>query len=143
MRPLDNRMTWTNLVNTDDEKAQMKKNHVINDSAIACLTISFLSEEDVEYLEDSATVMYVNGIVSYVIESLKSNYRPVDGLSAVEAEQEMRKVKMSATENTEIYFTKAVVVTRKYRKSKTFNKTTLIANTMSSTPDCYHDTMAQ
>jgi len=30
-----------------------------------------------------------------------------------------------------------------YKKSKTFDDATIIANTMSNAPSCYHDTIAQ
>ena len=61
-----------------------------NDLAISYLIMAFLSKEDMEYIEDSATVMYPNGIAKDAVESLTNNYRPSDRLSAVEAETEMR-----------------------------------------------------
>ena len=106
------------------------------------MTMAFLSKEDMEYLEDSATNKYENGVAKEVAESLLNAYRPKDRLSAVEAEQEMRKVKLTATMDPDNYFKKVAVVKSKYKKSKTFDDATIIANTMSNAPSCYHDTIA-
>ena len=46
--------------------------------------MDFLSEEDMEYLEDSTTEMYPNGIVCNINARLMENYRPVDKFLAVD-----------------------------------------------------------
>ena len=130
-----------NITGTDDEKKQLKKNLVMNDLAIACLTMAFVQEEDMEYIEDSATTNYPDGIAKDVVVNLTSHYRPADRLSAVEAETEMRSVKLGPKEDPESYFKRVAVVKSKFRKSKTFDEATLIANLMSDAPDCYHDTL--
>ena len=38
-----------NITGTDEEKKKKKANVVMNNLAIACLTMAFLSEEDMEY----------------------------------------------------------------------------------------------
>ena len=118
-------------------------NVIRNDLGIACLTMAFLSEEDMEFIEDSSTVLYPNGIAKDVVKSLTSNYHPADRLSAVEAETEMRGVKPWEKKDAESYFKRVAVVKSKYRKSKTFDEATLIANLMSNAPECYHDTLPQ
>ena len=67
-----------NITGTDTEKKKHKANVVMNDLAIACLTMAFLSEEDMEYLEDSATDKYPRGIANAVVESLTKLVLPTD-----------------------------------------------------------------
>jgi len=110
-----------NLTGTDKKREEDKKKVIKNNLAIACMTMAFLSEEDMEYLEDSATTQYENGVAKEVAESLLDAYRPKDRLSAVEAEQEMRKVKLTASMDPDNYFKKVAVVKSKYKKSKTFD----------------------
>ena len=109
-----------NITSTDEEKKKYKANVVRNNLAVACPTMAFLSEEDMEYLEDSATTNYPNGIAKNVVVSLSDHYRPADRLSAVEAETEMRGVKLGAKENPESYFKRVAVVKSKYRKEQNF-----------------------
>ena len=63
-----------NLVGTDEQKEEMKKNVVMNNLAIACLTMAFVSEEDMDYLEDSATVHYELGVAKDMVDSLLDEY---------------------------------------------------------------------
>ena len=74
------------ITGLDKEIKEQTASLTRNDLAIACLTMAFLSEEDMEYIEDSATEEYPNGVAKSVIERLMKNYRPADRLSAVEAE---------------------------------------------------------
>ena len=69
-----------NLTGTDDKKNEDQKKVVKNNLAVACMTMAFLSEEDMEYLEDSATYKYENGVAKEVAESLLNAYRPKDRL---------------------------------------------------------------
>ena len=107
-----------NLTGTDKKKEEDEKNFIKNNIAIACMTIAFLSEEDMEYLEDSATTKYENGVAKEVTESLLNAYRPKDRLSAVKAEQEMRKVKLTASMDPDNYFKKVAVVKSTIQKNQ-------------------------
>ena len=77
-----------NITCTDEQKKKYKANVAMNSLAVACLTMDFLSEEDMEYLKDLATTGYPNGIAKEVVKSLTNHYRPADRLSAVEAERD-------------------------------------------------------
>ena len=132
-----------NIKGTDEEKAALKKNVVMNNLAVACLTMALQTEEDLEYLDDSATVMYENGVAYEVANSLRKTHRPDDRLFAVEAETEMRRVKLNSTNDPDDYFKKVAVVKSKYKNSKVFDESTLIANVMDNVPECYEDTVAQ
>ena len=74
---------------TATEQAESLKRVKKNDLAVACLTMSFTTDEDMEYIEESATSYYPDGIAMKITAAMKKNYRPVDRLAAVETETEM------------------------------------------------------
>ena len=51
-----------NLTTTGDAKEKEQKAIIANDLTVACLTMSFTEPEDLEYVDDSATSNYPNGI---------------------------------------------------------------------------------
>ena len=131
------------LTGTDEHKNQMKKNVVMNNLAVACLTMALQTEDDLDYLNNLATKAYEDGIAHGVVTLLRDAHRPSDRLTAVEAETEMRKVQLNDTDDPDEYFKKVSVVRSKYKNSKTFDESTLIANVMAGVSECYQDTIAQ
>ena len=66
----------SNLTTTGDAKEKEQKAIIANDLAVACLTMSFTEPEDLEYVDDSATTKYPNGIAKEVMKALTKEYRP-------------------------------------------------------------------
>ena len=99
-----------NLTVADKEKKKVKVKITKNDLAIACLTMEFQGEENLEYVEDSSTTAYPNGIATEVVKDLKENYNPTNQLSAVETATKMSAVTLSPTDDPDSYFKRVAVV---------------------------------
>ena len=118
----------SNLTTTGDALEKEQKAVIANNLAVACLTMSFTKPEDLEYVDDSSTTEYTNGVAREVMKALSKEYRPKDRLSAVEAETKMRSVKLKKNENPDRYFKRLGVVKSKWKKSKTFTEEEMIAH---------------
>ena len=76
-----------------------KKAVEMNELAIACLTMSFMTDEDIQIVEQSSTEDYPDGISRVVMKEMQDHYRPMDRIAVIEAETEMRELRMSENED--------------------------------------------
>ena len=93
-----------NVTRTDVEKKKMKKNIVVNNAAVAVLTLSFYNPKLIRYCTESETEAYPGGIAQEIIWKLFAKYRPIDCVAEVEAELEVTELRFKVGRNPEEYF---------------------------------------
>ena len=130
------------LTGTDEEKKEQKKKITQNAVAVASLTMAFTTAEDMEFVDMSASPQYPQGHANAVVKTLKKKYRPQDRIATVEAEAELMKLKMKGNKNPDEYFRKLAVIKNKYKDSKSFDESTLIAMTIAKAPEKYSTVLA-
>ena len=104
--------------------------------------MAFTTAEDMEFVDMLATTEYPQGQAKEVIKTLRKKYRPQDWISTVEAEAELMNLKMKGNRNPDEYFRKLAVIKNKYKDSKSFDESTLIAMTIAKAPQKYSTVLA-
>ena len=115
----------------------------MNELAIACLTMSFMTDEDMQIIEQSATEDYPEGIARVVMKELQDLHRPMDRIAVIEAETEMRELRMSEDEDPNKFFKALAVIQSKYSACKKYDDESLISIVMSKAPACFHNILTQ
>ena len=131
-----------NLTGTDSEKKAQKKNIVLNNAAVAVLTVSFDHPELIRYCTESETEEYPGGIAREIVRKLFSKYRPIDCVAEVEAELDLTELRFKSGRNPEEYFTDLALLRNQYKDSKKFKEKSLVASTVAKAPKMYSGTLA-
>ena len=124
---------------SEEEKKAVEKNEL----AIARLTMSFMTDEDMQIIEQSATEDYLEGIARVVMKELQDHHRPMDRLAVIETETEMRELRMSKDEDPNKFFKALVVIQSKYSACKKYDDESLISIVISKAPACFHNILTQ
>lgn len=122
-------------------KDELKKNIKANNMAVAALTLAFTHAEHLEFVDDSATEAYPQGIASIIMSKLMRRINPDDDIVKVEAEIELAKLHFSPKTNPDHFFTKLTVIKSRYKSSRKFTEDELIINVMSKIPEDYTSTV--
>ena len=97
------------------KKEELKKNIEANNMAITALTLALTHAEHLEFVDESSTDAYSQGIASIIMMKLLAKPNPNDDIAKVKAEFELAKPQFVPKANPDHYFTKLAVIKAKYK----------------------------
>ena len=108
-----------------------------NDECVAGLTLAFTTTQLMEFVVQSETQEYPQGIAKDIVTKLFRKYRPTDTISSVEAENALIALKFKESAHLDQFFTKLSVLKSTYSESKKFTEEALIPLVLAKAPSKY------
>lgn len=112
-----------------------------NKQCTAVLVLAITCVDHLTIITNSKSIDHPNGKASLIWEALKKKYAPMDDLSEVEMQQDLKTVKMKKGENPQVLFDQIGVIRTKYSGFVPISEALQIATVVAAAPKEYQSTI--
>ena len=123
---------------TDDKlKPEFRKLVQDNSKCVAGSTLAFTTTQLMEFVVQSETLQYLEGVAKDIVQKLFQEYRLTNTISGVGAESALIALKFKDNAHPDQFFTKLSVLKLTYAGSKKFTDESLIPLILAKAPSKY------
>ena len=123
---------------TDDDALKARKR---NKQCMAALVLGITCADHLTIITNSKSTEHPKGKASLVWTALKEKYAPMDDLSEIEMQQDLKTVTMKADEDPQVLFDKIGVIQTKYSGFVPISSALQIATIVAAAPSKYQSTI--